>query len=67
MKQALSYNGHVTLSPQEACVYVLLVGEAGPLMPLGEMEGALRALPHWRGDGRNHVLLNLARTADARE
>lgn len=69
LKQALGYNPHLTDDPKQACVYLVLVGEAlrdtdrnersshgMPLDPDG-----LKRLPYWGGDGRNHVLLNLAR------
>lgn len=73
LKQALGYNPHLTNDPREACVYLVLVGEAlkdvddvsdngensKNLPPLDSK--ALKRLPYWGGDGRNHVLLNLAR------
>lgn len=70
LKQALGYNPHLTNDPKEACIYFVLVGEAlkdvddmsengGNLPPLDPK--ALKRLPYWGGDGRNHVLLNLAR------
>lgn len=73
LKQTLGYNPHLTNDPKEACIYLVLVGEAlkdsddinhiensnKRLPPLDSK--ALRSLPYWGGDGRNHVLLNLAR------
>lgn len=72
LKQALGYNPHLTGDPKEACVFLVLVGEAlrdsdemtdtfggVSLPPLNTL--ALRRLPYWGGDGRNHILLNLAR------
>lgn len=73
LKQTLGYNPHLTGDPKEACVYLVLVGEAlkDPddvsenfnnhlnLPPLDSE--ALKRLPYWGGDGRNHILLNLAR------
>ncbi|KAL3281906.1 hypothetical protein HHI36_005111 [Cryptolaemus montrouzieri] len=71
LKQALGYNPHLTNDPKEACIYLVLIGEA-----LRNMEDvnsnltnqfpsinstALRKLKYWGGDGRNHVLLNLSR------
>ena len=62
------YNSHLTTNPAEACVYILLIGEAllvdqskatSPVRPLEASK--LYALPYWGGDGRNHILLNLAR------
>lgn len=72
LKQTLGYNPHLTNNPKEACIYLVLVGEAlkdtddiseafgnSNLPPLDSR--ALKHLPYWGGDGRNHVLLNLAR------
>ncbi|KAF2881360.1 hypothetical protein ILUMI_24803 [Ignelater luminosus] len=72
LKQTLGYNPHLTNDPKEACIYLVLVGEAlkdtddiseafgnSNLPPLDSR--ALKRLPYWGGDGRNHVLLNLAR------
>lgn len=73
LKQALGYNAHFTNNPREACVFLVLVGEAlrdsddisdrvsrlSDVPPLDSK--ALKHLPYWGGDGRNHVLLNLAR------
>lgn len=80
IKQTLGYNAHLTKDPKQACVFIVLVGEA-----LSELESIhnnryamqtdiktelnssplnltkLKNLPYWGGDGRNHILLNLAR------
>ncbi|KAG5883053.1 hypothetical protein JTB14_010441 [Gonioctena quinquepunctata] len=73
LKQTLGYNPHLTSDPKEACIYLVLVGEAlkdtddvsenvGNHLNLPPLDSeALRRLPYWGGDGRNHVLLNLAR------
>lgn len=73
LKQALGYNPHLTNNPKEACIYLVLVGEAlkdtddishieGGVKHLKPLDSkALKHLPYWGGDGRNHVLLNLAR------
>lgn len=74
LKQALGYNAHFTNNPREACVFLVLVGEAlrdsddvsdhvskRLDMPVALDSKALKRLPYWGGDGRNHVLLNLAR------
>lgn len=69
IKQTLGYNPHFTRNPKEACIYVVLIGEAlssnqrsefkykNPL----DIKKLLHELPFWGGDGRNHILLNLAR------
>lgn len=72
LKQTLGYNPHLTNNPKEACVFLVLVGEA--LKDTDELDNfgnhnnvqpldsnALKQLPYWGGDGRNHILLNLAR------
>lgn len=65
LKQTLGYNPHLTHNPKDACIFLVLVGEAlidsrdTRTSPLNV--NALRRLPYWGGDGRNHVLLNLAR------
>lgn len=73
LKQTLGYNPHLTNNPKEACVFLVLVGEAlkdtddisdnvGNFMNLPPLDSrALKRLPYWGGDGRNHILLNLAR------
>ncbi|ALC42125.1 botv [Drosophila busckii] len=89
LKQTLGYNAHIVREPKQACIYLVLVGEALLEQDLlrnnryaaQEAEHQQRAtaandkqhkespidmqklyaLPYWGGDGRNHVLLNLAR------
>lgn len=69
LKQTLGYNPHLTGNPKEACIFLVLVGEAlrdsddndnTEYFPALDTN-ALKRLPYWGGDGRNHVLLNLAR------
>ncbi|GBP92672.1 Exostosin-3 [Eumeta japonica] len=73
LRQALGYNAHFTRNPNEACIYLVLVGEAflseknhrvvstTERHTLFLNESALKTLPYWGGDGRNHILINLAR------
>lgn len=73
LKQTLGYNPHLTDNPKEACIFLVLVGESlkdsedlsdnlGSRVNLTPLDGnALKQLPYWGGDGRNHVLINLAR------
>ncbi|XP_017959865.1 exostosin-3 [Drosophila navojoa] len=89
IKQTLGYNAHIVRDPKQACIYLVLVGEAlleedllrnnryaaqeevaqHPHILSNSMAannspidlGKLYQLPYWGGDGRNHVLLNLAR------
>lgn len=70
VRQALGYNAHVTRQAEEACVFVALVGEmttTGAQLDKQLLESNLHSLPYWNGDGRNHVLLNLARSLYATE
>ncbi|CAG5101669.1 Similar to botv: Exostosin-3 (Drosophila melanogaster) [Cotesia congregata] len=70
IKQTLGYNAHLTSNPAEACIYILLIGEALPSNSQGPSHQVfphplhvkkLHSLPYWGGDGRNHILLNLSR------
>lgn len=71
LRQTLGYNTHITRNPNEACIYLVIVGEAFPFektpaptidtYKLLLNETAIKSLPYWGGDGRNHVLLNMAR------
>lgn len=73
LKQTLGYNPHLTNNPKEACIYLVLVGEVlKDIDDISDNDGihkdlppldseALKRLPYWGGDGRNHILLNLAR------
>ncbi|KAG7268717.1 hypothetical protein CRUP_022844 [Coryphaenoides rupestris] len=62
---AAKTNIYITSDASVACLYVVLVGElqesSAPLPPPSELEQQLRALPYWRADGRNHLLLHLTR------
>ena len=59
---ALNASPHVTFDPHMACLYVVVVGDTvGVLQNQTSFEQQLRRLQYWKGDGRNHVLLNLAR------
>ncbi|XP_013195012.2 exostosin-3 [Amyelois transitella] len=71
LRQTLGYNTHLTQDPNEACIYLVLIGEAFSYekntvsttesYKMYINETAIKTLPYWGGDGRNHVLLNLAR------
>lgn len=65
----LSTNPYVTFDPNIACVYLVIVGDTedhGRTTNSIEFESQLHKLPLWKGDGRNHILLNLARNISAR-
>lgn len=57
VRQTVGYNPHYTTNPQEACVYLVLIGEGEPYDL-----STLKDLPYWGGDGRNHILLYLSRS-----
>ncbi|XP_038051688.1 exostosin-like 3 [Patiria miniata] len=64
----MTTNPHVTFDPNIACVYLVLIGDTADHWQSAsslELETSLRKLPLWKGDGRNHVLLNLARNVSA--
>lgn len=66
--RAIGANPHVTYDPHVACIFVVLIGEVNNLIiDPSYIEAKLKELPYWHGDGRNHVLLNLARTARVRD
>lgn len=46
VRQTVGYNPHYTMNPQEACVYLVLIGE-GDSYDLS----TLKDLPYWGGDG----------------
>uniref|UniRef100_A0A087YKZ5 Exostosin-like 3 n=2 Tax=Poecilia formosa TaxID=48698 RepID=A0A087YKZ5_POEFO len=57
-------NIYVTDNPSIACLYLVLVGEileSSPLPSPSELEKQLKALPYWRSDGHNHVLVHFSR------
>ncbi|KFM58926.1 Exostosin-3, partial [Stegodyphus mimosarum] len=62
--EALNINIHITFDPTIACVYVVLVGEIHEKSDTASLENYLKSLTHWNGDGRNHILLNLALEAN---
>ncbi|KAL3892228.1 hypothetical protein ACJMK2_004457 [Sinanodonta woodiana] len=59
---AFRSNPYVTTDPLEACVFVVILGENTAGLNDKDLEQLLTNLPHWNGDGRNHILVNLART-----
>ena len=52
-----------TYDPKTACVFIVIVGQRDhPKDYTPDMiEKALYSLPYWRGDGRNHILVNVQR------
>lgn len=65
---AANSNIYVTDNPSVACLYLVLMGElqeppSSKLPPPSELEKQLKALPYWRNDGHNHVLVHFSRTS----
>lgn len=63
---AVKSNIYITNNPSIACLYLVLVGElqessSSSLSSPSELEKQLKALPYWRSDGHNHVLVHLSR------
>lgn len=63
---AIKSNIYITDNPSIACLYMVLVGElqefpSSPLPSPSELEKQLKALPYWRSDGHNHVLVHFSR------
>lgn len=62
---AVKSNIYITDSPSIACLYLVLVGElqdsSVTRQSPSELEKQLKALPYWRSDGHNHVLVHLTR------
>ncbi|TDH00564.1 hypothetical protein EPR50_G00189840 [Perca flavescens] len=58
-------NIYITDNPSIACLYLVLVGElqesVSALPSPSELEKQLKALPYWRSDGHNHMLVHLSR------
>ena len=59
LTRTFGYNPHVTDRPDDACLFVYVVAEADAALGAQHLAQTLARLAHWRGDGRNHVLLNL--------
>ncbi|KAL4218501.1 Exostoses (Multiple)-like 3 [Mactra antiquata] len=53
---------YVVNTPDSACIYVVVIGESFSKLSYDSIQQKLKGLSHWNGDGRNHVLLNIART-----
>lgn len=61
---AVNTSPHMTYDALIACIYIVLIGEPSPGGDtMNELEQYLHSLPYWHGDGRNHIIVNLARTA----
>lgn len=58
-----------TTVASKACVFIVLMGEFKEQNSPDprDVENFISHLPHWGGDGRNHVLLNLASSTQGRD
>jgi alpha-1,4-N-acetylglucosaminyltransferase EXTL3 len=67
IKSAVYYSfdksSYVVNTPATACIFVVLLGETFSQVSGETLQNKLQSLSQWNGDGRNHVLLNLARTS----
>ena len=55
---SLSEKHTITNDPEKACILVIIVG---PLRSVHtDLQETLHSLPHWKGDGANHVVINLS-------
>ncbi|XP_055871715.1 exostosin-like 3 [Biomphalaria glabrata] len=62
LRKYVRENVYATDSAAAACIFILIVGDtADDASPdPKEIESFLHRLPYWNGDGRNHILINLA-------
>ena len=69
VSHSLNASPHFTFDPLSACIYIVLLGdlEQPGKTPYVNLQQKLHSLPHWHGDGRNHILLNLARNYSNRD
>lgn len=51
---------YVTSNAQQACLYVVIIGEVKKTGISNHIESWLHSLPYWRGDGRNHLLVQVS-------
>ena len=57
----LKETGAFSTDPDTACVYVAIVDSA---VSAGDLETKVHSLDHWKGDGANHVLVELSSSGD---
>ena len=60
---SLKSSAYFTSDPNRACIFVVLLGESNVNPSPIDTESILIRLPYWNGDGRNHLILNVARSA----
>ncbi|KAK3088364.1 hypothetical protein FSP39_018243 [Pinctada imbricata] len=65
---SLAINPYITKDPSKACLFVVLVGQLESSEENSKsLENFLKTLPHWHGDGRNHVIINLMQDYNGRD
>ena len=65
---ALQSSLHLTFNANIACVYLVLIGDTiGGMQTASDLESKLKKLHSWNGDGRNHILVNIARNLNNRD
>ena len=60
--QLLKNTPYYTAKPENACLYIVIIGSTEPTHHLksnSELESDLHSLPYWKGNGKNHLLLHL--------
>ena len=59
---SLKRSSYLSSDPNTACIFVALLGESSAKLSAVDIENVLHQLPYWNGDGRNHLILNVARS-----
>ena len=59
---SLTESPYLTKDPSTACAFVVIIGESSAKLSVLEIETSLQQLPYWNGDGRNHMILNVAQS-----
>ncbi len=60
---SLQGKGSYTLDPSKACIFVAIVGplsDTDSRLSSRDIEEKIHSLPHWKGDGYNHVLIDVS-------
>jgi len=64
--QIFAKSSYISQDPESACLYVVVIGETEQLanqqlFNTETLTNHLHSLPHWRGDGRNHLIVHLSK------
>ncbi|GAB1610670.1 exostosin-like 3 [Argonauta hians] len=60
LQQSALVKDYITADPSVACISIVFIGELRGVRARS-LQTLLLKLPHWRGDGRNHILLSLSK------